>query len=140
MTDYEIYKSIKMKSISDICDMLLIDSDNYDCYGKYQAKIDIPYKDNNSKLILVTSTNPTPYGEGKTTISIGICDVLNKNGYKSIGKDQVLLDYIIINKLLFKLKDLKINFVLIDNMDIIDEGCFDNDNGSMSSSVGEFKN
>ena len=51
-----------------------------------------------------------------------------KNGYKSIGKDQVLLDYIIINKLLFKLKDLKINFVLIDNMDIIDEGCFDNDN------------
>ena len=63
-----------------------------------------------------------------------------KNGYKSIGKDQVLLDYIIINKLLFKLKDFKINFVLIDNMDIIDEGCFDNDNGSMSSSVGEFKN
>ena len=51
-----------------------------------------------------------------------------KNGYKSIGKDQVLLDYIIINKLLFKLKDLKINFVLIDNMDIIDEGCFDDDN------------
>ena len=51
-----------------------------------------------------------------------------KNGYKSIGKDQVLLDYIIINKLLFKLKDLKINFVLIDNMDIIDEGCFDKDN------------
>lgn len=51
-----------------------------------------------------------------------------KNGYKSIGKDQVLLDYIIINKLLFKLKDLKINFVLIDNMDIIDERCFDNDN------------
>ena len=84
MTDYEIYKSIKMKPISDICDMLSIDSDNYDCYGKYQAKIDIPYKDNNSKLILVTSTNPTPYGEGKTTISIGICDVLNKNGYKSI--------------------------------------------------------
>lgn len=51
-----------------------------------------------------------------------------KNGYKSVGKDQVLLDYIIINKLLFKLKDLKINFVLIDDMDIIDEGCFDNDN------------
>ena len=50
-----------------------------------------------------------------------------KNGYKSVGKDQELLDYIIINKLLFKLKDLKINFVLIDNMDIIDEGCFDDD-------------
>ncbi len=57
------------------------------CYGPYKAKIlkkytDIPKED--GKLILVTSINPTPYGEGKTTLSIGLNDSLNKLGKKSI--------------------------------------------------------
>ena len=57
-----------------------------DCYGNYKAKIVNIKNDktDNGKLILVTSTNPTSMGEGKTTLSIGICDSLNKIGKKAI--------------------------------------------------------
>ena len=57
-----------------------------DCYGKYKGKIVNVKKNRNSvgKLILVTSTNPTPMGEGKTTLSIGLCDSLNKIGKNAI--------------------------------------------------------
>ncbi len=59
---------------------------DYDLYGKNFAKIDINYtKKKFGKLVLVTSINPTPYGEGKTTLSIGLCDSLNKLGVKSIA-------------------------------------------------------
>ena len=51
-----------------------------------------------------------------------------KNGYKSVGKDQVLLDYIILNKLFNKLDEIKISYILLENMDIIAEGCFDDNN------------
>lgn len=84
MTDYEIYKSIEMEPIIDIAKKINIDEDEIELYGKYQAKINKKPDGKKGKLILVTSTNPTPYGEGKTTLSIGLCDLLNKNGYKSI--------------------------------------------------------
>lgn len=64
----------------------LMEDDLY-CYGKYKAKIEKSFNDikrENGKLILVTSINPTPYGEGKTTLSIGLCDSLNKIGRKTI--------------------------------------------------------
>src|SRR5574344_3140978 len=59
------------------------------CYGKNMAKIDLNIlKDlsnkKDGKLILVTSINPTPYGEGKTTMAIGLCDALNKLKQKAI--------------------------------------------------------
>lgn len=69
-----------MKKIIDIANDLNVDIEQY---GNYMAKINKINKNNNGKLILVTSTNPTPYGEGKTTLSIGICDSLNKIGKKA---------------------------------------------------------
>lgn len=87
MTDYEINKNAKLLNIMEIAKKLNIKEENVLPYGKYMAKLDlenINFK-KQGKLILVTSTNPTPYGEGKTTLSIGLCDALNKNGYKTIA-------------------------------------------------------
>ena len=84
-TDIEISRECNMLDIKDIAKKLNINEDNIECYGKYKAKLNLEYKDNNSKLILVTSTNPTPYGEGKTTVSIGINDALNKLNKSSIA-------------------------------------------------------
>ncbi len=74
-----------MKKIIDIANNLNIK--DIETYGNYKAKINYDYKNNNKngKLILVTSTNPTPFGEGKTTLSIGLSDSLNKLGKKSIA-------------------------------------------------------
>ena len=58
---------------------------DYELYGKDIVKInDKDLNDKKGKLVLVTSINPTPFGEGKTTTSIGLCDSLNKLGVKSI--------------------------------------------------------
>lgn len=86
MTDYEINKNAKLLPIKEIAKKLDILEDDIIPYGKYMAKIDTKNinKNKQGKLILVTSTNPTPYGEGKTTLAIGLCDALNKNGYSSI--------------------------------------------------------
>ena len=87
--DLEIAKSTKMLDINEIANKLNINNKYVESYGKYKAKISLEIIDqlkdkNNGKLILVTSTNPTPYGEGKTTTSIGINDALNKIGKKSL--------------------------------------------------------
>ena len=72
-----------MKPINEIINEKNIDVE-IDNYGKYIAKINSSNGSSNSKLILVTSTNPTPEGEGKTTLSIGLCDSINKLGKSSI--------------------------------------------------------
>lgn len=86
MTDIEIAKSSKKKNIMDIAQKLGIEN-NIELYGNFKAKIN--YKEissnKNGKLILVTSINPTPYGEGKTTVSIGLNDGLNKLGKNSVA-------------------------------------------------------
>ena len=87
--DLEIAKNSKMLEIDKIAEKLDIDNKYLENYGKYKAKISLDImndlKNNkDGKLILVTSTNPTPYGEGKTTTSIGINDSLNKIGKKSL--------------------------------------------------------
>lgn len=85
-TDIEIAKEIKLRNIDDICHDLGIS--DYEKYGKYKAKLGLDYankKKENSKLILVTSTNPTPSGEGKTTLNIGLSMALNKIGKKAIS-------------------------------------------------------
>lgn len=86
MTDIEIASSCKMKLIKDVAKEIGIDS-LIENYGNYKAKInyDKINKAKNGKLILVTSIHPTPYGEGKTTLSIGINDALRKIGKNSIA-------------------------------------------------------
>ena len=86
MTDIEIANSVVKENIKDIAKKGLIDLDNIELYGNYKAKID--YTKYNSerkgKLILVTAINPTPYGEGKTTVSIGLGDALRKLNKNSL--------------------------------------------------------
>ena len=89
MGDIEIARSVKLKPINDIATSLNIDEEYIENYGKYKAKIsDSIFEkikgNKNGKLILVTAVNPTPLGEGKTTISIGLADGLSKIGKKSV--------------------------------------------------------
>lgn len=77
MTDIEIAQSVSMLNINDIAKSLELNSEDYDCYGKYKAKINYnTYGNKIGRLILVTAINPTPLGEGKTTMSIGLADGL----------------------------------------------------------------
>lgn len=85
MTDIEIEKEYTIQNIKDIASKIDLKEDQLEYYGKYKAKLVDVQKDRRAKLILVTATNPTPYGEGKTTVSIGLVDGLNKLGYKAIA-------------------------------------------------------
>lgn len=85
MTDIEIANSVKMEEIGKIAKKLDIDELDLELYGRYKAKVNL---DSNSlkkkgKLVLVTAINPTPAGEGKTTISIGLADALSRRGVKT---------------------------------------------------------
>ena len=89
-SDLEIAKSIELEKISTVAEKFGILEDELVPYGKYKAKVENDIyerlKDRkDGKLILVTSINPTPLGEGKTTIAIGLSDALNV-----IGKNSVL--------------------------------------------------
>ncbi len=78
MTDIEIAQSKDMKPISSIGKKLGLTVDALEYYGKYKAKVDPTFvdKDKKGKIILVTAISPTPYGEGKTTVTIGLHDAL----------------------------------------------------------------
>jgi formate--tetrahydrofolate ligase len=88
MTDIEIAQSITPTHIKIIAKKINVDEDNLELYGKYKAKLPLHLIDEekikSSKLILVTALTPTPAGEGKTTVSIGLNEGLNKIGKKSI--------------------------------------------------------
>jgi formate--tetrahydrofolate ligase len=88
MTDLEIAQSVSMTHINEIAAKLAIDANQLEQYGKYKAKLPLELIDNekveNSNLILVTALTPTPAGEGKTTVSIGLNEGLNKIGKKSV--------------------------------------------------------
>ncbi len=84
MTDLDIAKKIELKHISTIAEKLGLDINDIDMYGKYKAKlphsiIDLE-KVKKSNLVLVTAISPTPAGEGKTTMSIGLSEGLNQLG------------------------------------------------------------
>lgn len=87
MTDLEIAKKVKLKNINEIALKLGLDIDDIEMYGKYKAKIPISKIDkekaSKSNLILVSAISPTPAGEGKTTISIGLSEGLNQLGKKT---------------------------------------------------------
>lgn len=89
MTDIEIARNTKLDNIIDIAEKLGIKDEDLELYGKYKAKISDKVYQNlkdkkDGKLVLVTAINPTPLGEGKTTISIGLADGLKQIGEKVI--------------------------------------------------------
>ena len=89
MEDIIIARNAEKKNIVEIARKLNIDDEYIEQYGKYKAKIDLKFfekikNNNDGKLILVTSINPTPFGEGKTTAAIGIADGLNKLNKKAV--------------------------------------------------------
>ena len=88
MTDLQIAKQVKLKNISVIAQKLGLDPEEIELYGKYKAKIPLSNIDlnkaNKSNLILVTAISPTPAGEGKTTMSIGLSEGLNQLGKKTV--------------------------------------------------------
>ena len=90
LSDIEIAQNAKMKKINEIADELGISADELEPYGHYKAKLSetlyskLAFK-NDGKLILVTAINPTPAGEGKTTVSVGLAEAMAK-----IGKNAML--------------------------------------------------
>ncbi|NND77676.1 MAG: formate--tetrahydrofolate ligase [Flavobacteriales bacterium] len=88
MTDLDIAKKVSLKPITEIADKLGLKADEIDMYGKYKAKLPLTKIDlkkaDQCNLILVSAISPTPAGEGKTTMSIGLNEGLNKLGKKSI--------------------------------------------------------
>ena len=90
MEDIEIARNTELKPITKIAESVNIHEDDLEQYGKYKAKISPKVYERlknkkDGKLILVTAINPTPLGEGKTTMAIGLAD-----GLKKIGKNAVL--------------------------------------------------
>jgi formate--tetrahydrofolate ligase len=85
MTDQEIARTVKLRPIGEVADKLGIDAEDLELYGKYKAKLPLKYIDRSKfgKLILVSAISPTPAGEGKTTVSIGLSQALNRIGKKS---------------------------------------------------------
>lgn len=90
LSDIEIARKAKCLPIKEIAKSLSIDEDDLELYGKYKAKLPLSLVDKYSdrpdgKLILVTAINPTPAGEGKTTVTVGLGEAMNK-----IGKNAVI--------------------------------------------------
>ena len=88
-TDIQIAQEAVMEPIVQVAERINIPEEELELYGKYKAKIGDSYLRNmgekeNGKLILVTAINPTPAGEGKTTVSVGLGQALSKLGKKSI--------------------------------------------------------
>ena len=79
-TDIEIANSVTLQHISKIAAKLGIDQEDLEFYGKYKAKVPALDQPKTDKLVLVTAINPTAFGEGKTTTSIGLADGLAKLG------------------------------------------------------------
>ncbi len=80
-TDIQIAQEAQMDKIVDVAARLGLNEDDIDLYGKYKCKISLDKlngEKENGKLILVTAINPTPAGEGKSTVTIGLSQALNK--------------------------------------------------------------
>lgn len=86
-TDMEIARGVRLKPIADIARELGIAPDDLELYGRYKAKVPLKYiapdRLHGSRLILVSAVSPTPAGEGKTTVSIGLSQALNRIGKRS---------------------------------------------------------
>ncbi len=86
-SDIEIASSARMKPIEEIAEILGIDAKDIELYGKYKAKLPLSHlklpENSRCNLVLVSAITPTPAGEGKTTMSIGLVQALNKLGKKA---------------------------------------------------------
>ncbi|MCB5955876.1 formate--tetrahydrofolate ligase [Enterococcus sp. CWB-B31] len=88
-TDIEISQEIELLPIEKVAETIGLSGDDLELHGKYKAKVDFPAikkfeRNDDGKLILVTSINPTPAGEGKSTVTIGLGDALNRIGKKTV--------------------------------------------------------
>ena len=81
-TDIEIAREVTLRPIGEIAAKLGLSDDEIELYGKYKAKVTRKPGEKKGKLILVTAINPTPLGEGKTTVSIGLADAFTLMGKK----------------------------------------------------------
>lgn len=89
LTDIEIAQKAEMKNIKEVAKKLDISEDDLDLYGKYKAKLSDELiasvqNNRNGKLILVTAINPTPAGEGKTTVTVGLGQAMGRLGKKAV--------------------------------------------------------
>ena len=89
-TDIQIAQEAKIVNIMEIAKKIGLDEDSIEQYGKYKAKVDLKVlKDleekKDGKLVLVTAITPTPAGEGKSTVTVGLTQALNKLGKSSIA-------------------------------------------------------
>lgn len=87
-SDIQIAQESRLLPIVEVAKKIGIPEEDLDLYGKYKAKVPLSYKDRDisrSKLILVSAISPTPAGEGKTTVSIGLAQAFNR-----LGKNAVL--------------------------------------------------
>lgn len=89
LSDIEIAQSAKMLPIAEVAKKLSIGEDDLEFYGKYKAKLPLSLRDKlkdkpDGKLILVTAINPTPAGEGKTTVTVGLGEAMHKIGKNAI--------------------------------------------------------
>ena len=90
MTDIEIAQRAKLEKINVIAEKAGLSEEDYEQYGNYKAKVSLDVLKKNSdrkdgKLILVTAITPTPPGEGKSTVTVGLTQAFNKFGYKAIA-------------------------------------------------------
>ena len=88
-SDIQIAQESKLLPIVEVAKKIGIPEEDLELYGKYKAKVPLSYKDRDiskSKLILVSAISPTPAGEGKTTVSIGLAQAFNR-----LGKNAVLV-------------------------------------------------
>ncbi|HSI71285.1 MAG TPA: formate--tetrahydrofolate ligase, partial [Gillisia sp.] len=87
LNDLEIAREVDLKNITTIAEKLGLDPDDIEMYGKYKAKLPLDIIDeekvSRGNLILVSAISPTPAGEGKTTVSIGLSEALNRIGKKT---------------------------------------------------------
>ncbi len=89
LSDIEIAQGSKMLPIAEVAKKLSIGEDDLEFYGKYKAKLPLSLRDKlkdkpDGKLILVTAINPTPAGEGKTTVTVGLGEAMHKIGKNAI--------------------------------------------------------
>ena len=83
-SDIEIAQRVRMRPIEDVAAELGLERNELDLHGKYIAKIplDIAQRPVRGRLVVVTATNPTPAGEGKSTVSVGLAQALRRMGHK----------------------------------------------------------
>lgn len=87
MNDIEIAQQTEMEPIVDVAQKVGLTEEDLELYGKYKAKVSLPLKkktQTKGKMILVTAINPTPAGEGKSTVTIGLADAMSAIGKKTM--------------------------------------------------------